>query len=226
MGWRRSVCQNTVLQHGAPEATTMSAGNSSQGGDSRVSPSPLGTLHRHPEGKKSRLRAFSLAPISEPNGREKRARTTITEAQTRSAFMLAAKSTKGSSMTMPSMNAVNKVQSTPSVSCMSLSLLELYRTERYIGASQPDATVAARSISSAIAATASVGSGRPSSNAYMLVNTSQLTRPAMIKGPPAPRAAGRRNTESINAIEAYPSENPIAEDRKLLDPRIVDDQSH
>jgi hypothetical protein len=41
------------------------------GGDSRVSPSPLGTLHRHPEGKKSRLRPFSLAPISEPNGRAK-----------------------------------------------------------------------------------------------------------------------------------------------------------
>ena len=28
-----------------------------------LSPSPLGTLHRHPEGKKSRLRPFSLAPI-------------------------------------------------------------------------------------------------------------------------------------------------------------------
>jgi hypothetical protein len=43
----------------------------SGGGDSRVSPSPLGTLHRHPEGKKSRLRPFSLAPISEPIGRAK-----------------------------------------------------------------------------------------------------------------------------------------------------------
>jgi hypothetical protein len=32
---------------------------------------PLATLHRHPEGKKSRLRPFSSAPISEPNGRTK-----------------------------------------------------------------------------------------------------------------------------------------------------------
>jgi hypothetical protein len=39
------------------------------GGDSRVSPSPVGTLVRHPEGEKSRLRALSLAPISEPHGR-------------------------------------------------------------------------------------------------------------------------------------------------------------
>jgi hypothetical protein len=44
-------------------------GGASQGGDSRVSPSPRGTLHRHSEGKKSRLRAPFLAPIFEPNWR-------------------------------------------------------------------------------------------------------------------------------------------------------------
>lgn len=49
----------------------LAAGGSSQWGDSRVSPSSLGTLHRHPEGKKSRLRAFSPAAISEPNGHAK-----------------------------------------------------------------------------------------------------------------------------------------------------------
>src|SRR5215510_12473761 len=43
----------TILRHRGFES----------GGDSRVSPSPLGTLHHHPEGKKSRLRAFSLAPL-------------------------------------------------------------------------------------------------------------------------------------------------------------------
>jgi hypothetical protein len=40
------------------------------GGDSRVSPSPLGTLHRHPEEKKSRLSPLTLAPLSEKNGLE------------------------------------------------------------------------------------------------------------------------------------------------------------
>src|SRR5579883_778912 len=40
-------------------------------GNSRVSPSPLRALHRHPEGKKSPLRPFSLAPVSEPRGEGK-----------------------------------------------------------------------------------------------------------------------------------------------------------
>jgi hypothetical protein len=42
------------------------------GGDSRVSPSPLRTLRHHPEGKKSGLRPFCLAPISKPNERNER----------------------------------------------------------------------------------------------------------------------------------------------------------
>jgi hypothetical protein len=45
------------------------------GGDSRVPPSSVRTVHRHPEGKKSRLRPFSLAPILRQMAREKQART-------------------------------------------------------------------------------------------------------------------------------------------------------
>jgi hypothetical protein len=46
-------------------------GKAGSGGRFTRFPLPLGTLHRHPEGKKSRPRPFSLAPISEPNGRAK-----------------------------------------------------------------------------------------------------------------------------------------------------------
>ena len=45
------------------------------GGDSRVPPSSVRTVHRHPEGKKSRLRPFSLAPFLRQMAREKQART-------------------------------------------------------------------------------------------------------------------------------------------------------
>ena len=56
---RRPATQHvgaTILRHRGFES----------GGDSHVSPSPLRTLHCHPGRKKSRLRAFSLKPISEP----------------------------------------------------------------------------------------------------------------------------------------------------------------